>query len=245
MMRTIGIVARREFLGYFATPLAPVFLVIFLGVSAALPFYIGGFFDRNIADLEPFFSFHPWLYMVLVPAIGMRLWAEEHRNGTLELLMTLPISPAAAVIGKFVAAWGFLTLALALTFPIWITVNYLGSPDNGVIVASYIGSWLLAGSMLAVASACSAATRNQVIAFILAVVVSFLLLMSGLELVLAFFRGWAPQFVVDLIASLSLLTHFESIMRGVIDAPGLVFFGSLIALGLFATSILVEARKGR
>ena len=244
-MRNIGIIFRREFFAYFSTPLAAVFLVIFLSVAAALPFYIGDYFDRNLADLQPFFSFHPWLYMVLVPAIGMRLWAEERKTGTLELLMTLPITMGQAVIGKFLAAWAFLALALALTFPMWITVNYLGHPDNGVIVSSYIGSCLLSGAMLAIASAFSAVTRNQVVAFILGVVGSFLLLMSGLELVLAFFRAWMPQFMVDLISRLSLLTHFTTMTKGVIDLPSLVFFFSLMALGLFATSTALYARKAR
>ncbi len=238
-------IARREFASYFATPLAPVFLVIFLGVAAALPFFIGGFFDRDEADLRLFFSFHPWLYLVLVPAIGMRLWAEERKSGTLELLMTLPITPGQAVVGKFIAGWAFLTLALALTLPMWITVNYLGHPDNGVIVASYVGSWLLSGAMLAVASCFSAATRNQVVAFILAVLALFLLLMSGLEIVLAFFRGWAPPILIELVTGLSLLDHFTSITKGVIDAPGIVFFAGLIALGLFATALVLEARKAR
>ena len=244
-MNGILIVARREFLNYFATPLAAVFLVFFLGIAAALPFYIGNFFGRNIADLEPFFSFHPWIYMVFVPAIGMRLWAEERRQGTIELLMTLPLSITQTVLGKFIAAWGFLTVALALTFPLWITINYLGSPDNGVIVVSYFASWLLAGAMLAVSSAFSALTRNQVVAFVLSVVACFALLMSGLEIVLAPFRGWAPRELIDLISRLSLLTHFSDMMRGVIDLPGLVFFLSLMGFGLFATVVIVDTRKAR
>ncbi len=244
-MNGVLIVARREFLSYFATPLAAVFLVFFLGIAAALPFYIGNFFGRNIADLEPFFSFHPWLYMVFVPAIGMRLWAEERRQGTIELLMTLPLSITQAVLGKFIAAWGFLTVALALTFPLSVTVDYLGSPDNGVIVVSYFASWLLAGAMLAVSSAFSALTRNQVVAFVLSVVACFTLLMSGLEIVLAPFRGWAPRELIDLISHLSLLTHFSDMMRGVIDLPGLVFFLSLIGFGLFATVAIVDTRKAR
>ncbi len=244
-MRGIAVIARREFASYFATPLAPVFLVIFLGVSAALPFFIGGFFERNQADLQSFFSFHPWLYLVLVPAIGMRLWAEERKSGTLELLMTLPLTMGEAVVGKFLAAWAFVTLGLLLTVPMWVTVNYLGSPDNGVILASYIGSWLLAGAMLAVASCFSATTRNQVVAFILSVIVLFLLLMSGLEIVLAFFRSWAPHAVLEMVTGLSLLTHFTAITKGVIDLPGLIFFCSLMALGLFATAAVLGARKAQ
>ena len=245
MMRAIWVITRREFLAYFATPLAPVFLVIFLGVSAALPFFIGGFFDHGSADLQSFFSFHPWLYLVLVPAIGMRLWAEERKTGTLELLMTLPITMGEVVIGKFLAAWGFITLALVLTAPMWITVNYLGHPDNGVILASYIASWLLAGSMLAVASCFSAATRNQVIAFILSAIALFILLMSGLEMVLALFRSWAPRAVVETIMGLSLLSHFTEMTKGLVDLPGVIFFFSLMALGLFATTIMLDAKKGQ
>jgi ABC-2 type transport system permease protein len=236
---------RREFAGYFATPLAVVFLVIFLGLAAALPLYIGGFFERDQADLAPFFSFHPWLYMVLVPAIGMRLWAEERKSGTLELLMTLPVTPGAAVVAKFLAGWAFLALALALTFPLWLTVNYLGHPDNGVILAGYFGSFLLSGALLAIASCFSALTRNQVVAFILAVVASFLALLSGLDLVLGFFRALAPHIVVDLVASLSLLTHFTGMTKGLIDLRGLIFFASTIALGLYATTLILILRRGR
>jgi ABC-2 type transport system permease protein len=244
-MRGVLTIARREFLAYFSSPIAPVFLVIFLSLAAALPFYVGGFFERNIADMEPFFSFHPWLYMILVPAIGMRLWAEERRTGTIELLMTLPLTPAQAVFGKFAAAWAFLTLALALTFPMWVTVNWLGQPDNGVIVASYIASWLMAGAMLAVCSAVSAVTSNQVVAFVLGVAGSFLLLMSGLEIVLGFFRSFAPRLLVDLVASLSLLTHFTSMTHGVIDLPALVYFASLMGLGLFVTALIVGTGRAR
>jgi ABC-2 type transport system permease protein len=245
MMRGIAIVAKREFAGYFATPLAVVFLVIFLGVSAALPFFIGGFFDHNDASLQSFFSFHPWIYLVLVPAIGMRLWAEERKSGTVELLMTLPLTMGDLVIGKFLAGWAFITLALALTFPMWITINYLGSPDNGVVLAGYIASWFLAGSMLAVTSCFSACTRNQVIAFILSVIALFILLMSGLEIVLAFFRIWAPHAMLQMVSGLSLLTHYASMTKGVIDLAGAIFFVSLMALGLFATAIVLEGKKAR
>ena len=243
IMRAIAAITKREFSSYFATPLAPVFLVIFLGVAAAMPFFIGGFFDHGTADMQSFFSFHPWLYLVLVPAIGMRLWAEERKTGTLELLMTLPLTTGEAVIGKFLAAWAFVTLALALTFPMWITVNYLGNPDNGVILASYIGSWLLAGSMLAVTSCFSALTGNQVIAFILSVIALFLLLMSGLEIVLSFFRAWAPHAILEMVMGLSLLTHFSETTKGVIDLAGIVYFTSLMALGLFITAIVLDGKK--
>ncbi len=237
------VVMRRELASYFATPVAYVFIVIFLVMSAAFSFHLGGFYEREIADLEPFFRFHPWLYLFLVPAVGMRLWAEERKYGTIELLLTLPITATEAVIGKFVAAWLFVGLALALTFPMWITVNVLGDPDNGVIVAGYIGSWLMAGGFLAISACLSAATRNQVVAFILSVVVCFGFLLSGLPIVLDLFRGWLPQALVDGIANLSFLMHFDSISRGVIDLRNLIYFVLVIGFWLLANRILLEIRK--
>ena len=191
-MNAIKVVAIRELKGYFSTPLAYVFIVIFLALMGTFTFYLGGFYERGQADLAPFFNFHPWLYLFLVPAIAMRLWAEERKSGTVELLMTLPVTMWEAVLGKFLAAWCFTAVALALTFPVWITVNYLGDPDNGVIVAAYVGSLLMAGAFLAIGSCISAANRNQVIAFIITVVICFAFLLSGFPLVLDFFSGWAP-----------------------------------------------------
>jgi ABC-2 type transport system permease protein len=237
------IIAKREFAAYFATPIATVFLVIFVALTGAFAFYVGNFFDRGQADLVSFFSYHPWLYLLLVPAIAMRLWAEERKTGSIELLMTLPISPWEAILGKFLAAWGFITAALALTFPMWITVNVLGSPDNGVILASYIGSLLTAGAFLAIGSCVSALTRNQVIAFIVAAAVCFLLVMSGTELVLNSFRAWAPAFLIAAIRSLSFLSHFDDFAKGMLSLPALVFYGSLIAFALFANKIILELRK--
>lgn len=242
-MRNALIIARRELVAYFASPLAYVFIVIFLALAGALGFYVGGFFARGQADLASFFLFHPWLFMILVPAIGMRLWAEERRSGTIELLMTLPITPIEAVLGKFLAAWAFTTIALALTFPMWLTVNYLGQPDNGVIVASYVGSWLMAGAFLALSACISALTKNQVIAFVVGAAASFLFLMSGLDLVLDAFRGWAPGYLVDLVASLSFLTHFASVAKGVIDLPTVVFLVSLMLLCLFINTQVIEIEK--
>ncbi len=239
----IMVVMRRELASYFATPVAYVFIVIFLILSAAFTFYLGNFYEREIADLQPFFGFHPWLYLFLVPAVGMRLWAEERKHGTIELLLTLPITATEAVIGKFVAAWLFVGLALALTFPLWITVNVLGEPDNGVIVAGYIGSWLMAGGFLAISACLSATTRNQVIAFILAVVVCFGFMLSGLPMVLDLFRGWLPQALVDGIANLSFLMHFESISRGVIDLRNVIYFALVIGFWLLANRIVLEIRK--
>lgn len=243
-MDAVSTVMKRELAGYFATPVAYVFIVIFLVMTGVFTFYLGGFYERGIADLEPFFRFHPWLYLFLVPAISMRLWAEERKSGTVELLLTLPISLPQAVLGKFLAAWLFLGIALALTFPIWITVNYLGDPDNGVIVAAYLGSWLMAGGMLAIGSCLSAVTRNQVVAFILSVVVCFLFLLSGLPMVMDLFTGWAPQVLIDGIAGLSFLAHFNDIAKGVIDLRDLLYFLLVMAVWLVANGVVLELRKG-
>jgi len=242
-MNAMLAIMRRELRSYFLTPVAYVFIVIFLFLTSAFTFYLGGFYERSQADLAPFFNFHPWLYLFLVPALSMRLWAEERRSGSIELLMTLPVEIWQAVAGKFLAAWAFTGLALLLTFPIWVTVNYLGNPDNGVILAAYIGSLLMAGGFLAVGSCISAITRNQVIAFILAVVACFLLLLAGFPLVLEVFSAWAPQALVDAIASLSFLTHFASISKGVIDLRDLVYFALLIGVMLYANTIVLQLKK--
>ena len=242
-MRSALVVARRELGAYFASPLAYVFIVIFLALAGSLTFFVSHFLQRGQADLRPFFDFHPWLYLFLIPAVGMRLWAEERKTGTIELLMTLPISTGAAVVGKFLAAWIFAGIALALTFPIWITVNYLGSPDNGVIVAGYLGSWLMAGAFLAISACVSALTRNQVIAFVVAAVVCFLFMMSGLELVQSLLRAWAPAAIADAVAHVSFLTNFRDIAQGVIDLRTIVFFASLIGVSLFINTAVVEIKK--
>jgi ABC-2 type transport system permease protein len=242
-MRNVGIIMRRELASYFATPLAYVFIIIFLVLANSLTFKLGGFYERGQADLEPFFTFHPWLYLFLIPAISMKLWAEERKSGSIELLMTQPLALWEAVLGKFLAAWMFTGLALALTFPLWITVDYLGHPDNGAILAAYLGSLLLAGGFLAIGSCVSALTRNQVVAFILAVAGCFVLLLAGFPIVLDVFRGWAPQALVDAIASLSFYTHFEAIQKGVIDVRDLLYFAMLIGLFLLATTIALELRK--
>jgi len=242
-MHNVATIFRREFASYFATPLALVFIVIFLVLAGAFAFYLGGFYERGQADLAPFFNYHPWLYLFLIPALSMRLWAEERKAGTIELLSTLPITLGQAVIGKFLAAWCFAGVALALTFPIWITVNYLGSPDNGAILAAYVGSLLMAGGFLAIGACMSATTSNQVIAFIFTVVICFGFLLSGFPLVLGLFEGWAPQAVIDAVASLSFLTHFNSISKGVIDLRDLLYFGTLIAVWLAATAIVLDMKK--
>ncbi len=242
-MRNVALILRREFASYFATPLAYVFILIFLVLSNAFTFYVGDFYQRGQADLRPFFMFHPWLYLFLIPALTMKLWAEERKSGSIELLMTLPVKVWEAVVGKFLAAWLFTAIALALTFPIWITVNYLGSPDNGVIFASYLGSLLLAGGFLAIGSCMSALTRNQVVAFILGVVACFVLLLAGYPLVLDAFQGWAPQTLINAVASLSLLTHFQSITRGVLEARDVLYFAMLIGFFLFTTVVAIDLRK--
>ncbi len=242
-LRTIGIVFAREFRAYFATPLAAVFLAVFLALAAGLTFFGGGFFARGQADLSSFFMWHPWLFLILMPAIGMRLWAEERRTGMIELLTTLPVRTYELVIGKFLAGWAFTGVALILTFPMWGVVLYLGHPDNGVIVASYIASWLMAGAFLAVAACISALTKNQVIAFIGAALASFLLVMAGYDLVLASVRGWAPALVVEFISSLSFINNFEALTRGVLEAPAIVLFASLIVLALWLNVLAVDARK--
>ena len=243
-MNNTWVVIKRELGAYFSTPLAYVFIVIFLALSGALTFFMGAFFDRGQADLNSFFSFHPWIYLFLIPAVAMRLWAEERKTGTVELLLTFPIPTWQIVIGKYLAAWIFVSIALALTFPLWITVNWLGDPDNGVIVASYIGSLVMAGGYLAIGSCISAITKNQVIAFILAALVCFIFLMSGVEIVQAFFQPWAPLFVLDAIQSMSFLTHFNGIVRGVIDLRDIIYFGSIIGVFLYANAAVIDLTRG-
>ncbi|WP_395681644.1 ABC transporter permease [Dokdonella sp.] len=234
---------KRELRSYFSTPVAYVFIVIFLLLSGAFTFYLGNFYERGQADLQAFFTFHPWLYLFLVPAVSMRLWAEERKSGTIELLLTLPVTMWQAVFGKFLAAWAFIAIALVLTFPIWLTVNYLGSPDNGVIFASYLGSLLMAGAFLAIGSCLSASTRNQVVAFILTVVICFLLLLAGYPLVLDAIRAIAGQGLADAVSGLSFLTHFASISKGVIDLRDLVYFVLMIGVWLYATAVVIDMKK--
>jgi ABC-2 type transport system permease protein len=242
-MKSVWAIFKREFAAYFATPLAYVFIVIFLFTMGAFTFYIGRFYESNIASLTVFFSYQPWLYLFFIPAIAMRLWAEERRTGTMELLLTLPVPLWATVVGKFLAAWAFTGVALALTFPVWITVNYLGQPDNGVILASYIGSLLMAGGYLSIGACISAMTKNQVIAFVVSVVVCFLFTIAGAPLVIDFFRSWAPLALINAISSFSFLTHFMAITQGVIDLRDLVFFFSLIALFLAANIVIVDLKR--
>lgn len=242
-MANIWVIFKREFRGYFITPIAYVFIAIFVFLGGIFAFYIGGFFTRAQADLQTFFNFHPWLYLFLIPALAMRLWSEERRGGTIELLLTLPLTMPQAVIGKFLAAWAFTGIALGLTFPMWLSVNYLGSPDNGVIVASYLGSLLMAGAFLAIGSCISALTKNQVIAFVLSAVVCLIFVLAGFPVVLNFFSAFAPEIVVHAISSFSFLTHFEDISKGVIDIRDFIYFISLIAFWLFANVLLIDLKK--
>lgn len=242
-MNGVLAVMKRELRSYFATPIAYVFIVIFLVLSGVFTFFFAGFYESGQADLTSFFYWHPWLYLFLVPALSMRLWAEERKSGSIELLMTLPLDVWQAVLGKFLAAWLFTAIALALTFPIWITVEYLGEPDNGVVFAAYIGSLLMAGGFLAVGACISAATKNQVIAFILAVVTCFALLAPGVEVVQNIITAWMPQWLVDGIASLSFQTHFNYISKGVIDLRDIVYFALLIGACLYANTIVLQLKK--
>lgn len=242
-MNAIFVLTRREFASFFATPIAYVFIAIFLILSGIFTFFMGDLYERGQADLQPFFSFHPWLYLFLVPAIAMRGWAEERRSGTIELLMTLPITVTQAVIGKFIAAWLVLLLALLLTFPVWLTVNYLGQPDNGIILTGYLGSWLMAGAFLAISLCMSALTKNQVIAFVLAIALCFLFVVAGSDLVLDAFTLWADNSVVDTVASFSFLQRFDALSKGVIALNDVVYFLLSTGFWLYACQIIIEQKK--
>jgi ABC-2 type transport system permease protein len=240
-MRNILIIARRELGGYFATPVASVFIVIFLVLQGALTFNLGNFLDRNQADLQPFFAFLPWVFLLLVPAVTMRLWAEERRLGTIELLLTLPITRAQAVLGKFLAAWAFCAIALLLTFPFVITVNVLGRPDNGVIACGYLGALLVAGAFLAVGSALSAATKNQVIAFVLAVAVCFVFAVASYSLVTDFLGTHSPV-LSEIALRIGVLDRFQDFTRGIISLRDIIYFASFIGFFLFLNTVILEQR---
>ncbi len=240
-MKNIITIFKRELLGYFETPVAYVFIVVFLLLSGLFTFYMGNFYENGQANLESFFMWQPWLYLFLVPAISMRLWAEEKKSGTIELIMTLPIAPWHAVLGKFSAAWAFSGIALLLTFPIWITVNYLGDPDNGSIFASYLGSFFVAGGFLAIGGCVSSLTRNQVVAFVIGVTICFLFNISGLPMVLNFFSTLGfSQTMLDTINSLSFFGNFMDISRGVISLANIVYFFSIISFWLFLNVTIVD-----
>jgi ABC-2 type transport system permease protein len=239
----IKTIMKRELGGYFTSPIAYVFLVIFLLLTGFFTFTVGNFFERGEASLVSFFTWHPWLYLFLVPAVGMRLWSEERRLGTLELLLTMPITTWQAIVGKFLASWLFLALALALTFPVAVTVNWLGDPDNGVIAAGYLGSLLLAGAYLAVSCMTSALTRNQVISFILSVVICLFLILAGYTPVTDLLTKWANPVIVQIVAAFSVMTHFDSFQRGVVDLRDIAFFASVIGFALFATGVIIRNQR--
>ena len=243
-LANIKTITKRELGGYFSSPVAYVFIVIFLLLTGFFTFMAGGFFERGQASLDgSFFLWHPWLYLFLVPAVGMRLWAEERRVGTLELLLTMPITAWQAIVGKFLASWLFLLLALALTFPVVITVNYLGSPDNGVIFAGYVGSFLMAGAYLAISCMTSAMTRNQVVSFIVAVVICLFLVLCGFPPVTNLLTRMDKPWLVDTVASLSVITHFEWFTKGVLDSRDIIFFLSIIGFSLFTTGVILRSHR--
>ena len=241
----IKTIAKRELSGYFASPVAYVFIVLFLLLVGFFTFMVGYFFERGEASLrDSFFVWHPWLYLFLVPAIGMRLWSEERRLGTIELLLTMPITAWQAIVGKFLASWLFLALSLALTFPIIMTVNYLGDPDNGIIFCGYVGSLLLGGSYLAVSCVTSAVTRNQVVSFILSVVICLFLILAGWPPVTRMLEVISESsWLVDAVAAFSVMTHFEGFQRGVVDTADLMFFLCLIGFSLFTTSVIIRSHR--
>jgi len=239
----IATVARRELSSYFSSPVAYVFLVIFLLLTGFFTFTAGAFFERGEASLASFFMWHPWLYLILVPAVGMRLWSEERRAGTLELLLTFPIAPWQAILGKFLASWAFLGIALALTFPVVITANVLGEPDNGMLFAGYVGSLFLAGAYLAVTCMTSAMTRNQVVSFILSIVVLLFLILAGFTPVTDLMVRWASPALVDAVVAFSMITHFEGFQRGVIDSRDLLYFLSVIGFALFTTGVIIRNHR--
>lgn len=240
----ISIVMKRQLYSYFATPIAYVFIFMFLVLAGVFTFYLGHFFERSQADLAAFFNFHPWLYLFFMPAIAMGLWAPERQLGTIELLMTLPIGAVNSLVGKFLAAWLFAGIALLLTFPIWMTVAYLGDPDNGIILSGYLGSWLMAGGFIAIGSCMSVSSKNQIVAFILTVVVCFLFMVSGVPMVLDAF-AWAPQVMIDFIAGISFLTRFDAIARGVLDFRDIAYFILLISMWLFLTYLSLQRNKAK
>jgi ABC-2 type transport system permease protein len=239
----ITAIAKRELSAYFASPVAYVFIVFFLLLCGFFTFMVGRFFQRGEASLIAFFIWHPWLYLFLVPAVGMRTWSEERRSGTIELLLTMPITPWQAIVGKFIASWLFLAIALALTFPLVLTIGYLGSPDYGVIFCGYLGSLLMAGAYLAISCMTSALTRNQVISFILSVVACLFLILAGWPPVTDMLVQWAPNWLVEAVASFSVMPHFESFQRGVIDSRDLFYFLSVIVFSLFTTGVIIRSHR--
>ncbi|MDL2269039.1 ABC transporter permease [Desulfosarcina sp. OttesenSCG-928-A07] len=242
-VRILWAIMKRELAGYFGSPVAYVFLVIFLLLSGFFTFYLSRFFEAGQADLQGFFQWHPWLFMFLVPAVAMRLWAEERRLGTLELLFTFPVTPTEAILGKFLAAWCFIGIALFLTFPLVLTTLYLGSPDLGVTFCAYVGSFLMAGVFLSVGSMTSALTRSQVVSFILAVVICLFLILAGFPPIIQMFSGWAPLWLVDGVASISVITHFAAISRGVLDLRDILYYLSVMGFMIVVNGVILQNRE--
>jgi ABC-2 type transport system permease protein len=239
-MNQISPVFKREFLGYFRSPVAYVFLIGFLVISVGLAFFLGGFFRAGIASLESYFNFLPWIFVILVPAVGMRLWAEERRTGTVELMFTLPITTLEAVLGKFLAAWAFLSVAILLSFPMALTVAYLGDPDWGVIVVSYLGAILMAASYLGICSLTSAFTKNQVISFVISFAVCLGIVFLGWSIFNGVMERALPVWLVDLLANFSFVTHFDAFTKGIVDPKDIVFFLSLTGFTLFLNVLALE-----
>jgi ABC-2 type transport system permease protein len=237
------LICKRELFSYFDTPMAYIFLILFLLLSNALTFFMGGFFASGQADLRSFFAFHPWLYLVFIPALTMRLWSEERKSGSIELLMTLPITAFQATLGKFLASWLFTGIALLLTLPLWGTVNYLGRPDNGIIALNYLASWLLAGVFVSVGCFCSALCKNQIVAFILSAACSFVLLLSGTPIVLGFFSSWLSDVALQAIAGVSVLTHYTALSKGLLGVADALFFVLLTGYFLWATTVIIQANQ--
>lgn len=242
-IRNMWTIIKRELAAYFLSPVAYVFIIIFLVLVGFFTFMMGNFFARNEASLSAFFLWHPWLYLFLVPAVGMRLWAEERRSGSIELLLTMPVTMGQAIVGKFVAAWLFLGLALVLTFPIVLTVSYLGNPDGGIVFTGYLGSFLVAGAYLAITSMTSAFTRNQVVSFITAVVGALFLLLAGWPPVTNMLVNWAPGWLVNGVAGFSVIPHFDGMQRGIVDSRDLIYFLSVIGFCLFTTGVVLRSHR--
>ncbi len=242
-MRNLLVLMQRELHNYFYTPIAYVFLLIFLFAAGMVTFYFGNFFVRGQADLVPFFNAHPWLYLLFVPALTMRIWPEERKSGTIELLLTLPISLFEAVFSKFLACWLFIGVSLLATTPLWLVVTYLGKPDHGVIVASYIGSFLMAGSFISIGCALSVLTKNQVIAFISTIFVLIFFNFLGYRVWLEQLPGWVPQIMIDYVSSFSFVTNFEPMVKGLLEVSNVVYFILVILFSLWANVLLLEAKK--
>ncbi|MEA2013628.1 MAG: ABC transporter permease subunit [Verrucomicrobiota bacterium] len=238
----IKVIAKRELLEYYVSPIAYIFLITFLMLNGFFTFMVGAFFERGEASLQPFFQWHPWLYLFLVPAIGMHIWAEERRSGTIEFLFTLPVTRTQTVIGKFLASWLFLAFALFLTFPIVITVGYLGEPDYGIIFSGYLGSLLMMGAFLSITVMTSAMTKNQVVSFIISVVVCLFLILAGWPPVTRMVIDWAPNWLVDSVVAFSVMPHFEAMQRGVVDSRDLLYYVSVIVFCLFSTSVILKSK---